>query len=70
VFRLKSTALTGGAANPVLATAELVGAVGTAALAILLPIAGLVAILVLLVASFRATGRILFGRPRAAGQPR
>jgi hypothetical protein len=66
LFRLKSTALTGGAGNPVLATAELIGAIATAVLAILLPLAALAVVGLLLVAAFRATGRIFFGRRRAA----
>ena len=67
LFRLKSTALTGGAGNPVISTAELLGAVGTALLAVLLPIACLVAVLALLLFAFRATGRLLFGRHSVAG---
>jgi hypothetical protein len=62
LLRLKSAALTGGAGNPVVSTAELFGAVATALLAVLLPIVCLVAVIVLLVFAFRATGRLLFGR--------
>ena len=62
LLRLKSAALTGGAGNPVVSTTELFGAVGTALLAVLLPIVCLVAVIVLLVFAFRATGRLLFGR--------
>jgi len=67
LFRLKSTALTGGAGNPVVSTVELLGAVGTALLAVLLPLGCVVAVLVLLVFAFRATGRLLFGRRSVAG---
>ena len=66
LLRLKSTAVTGGVGNPVVATVEVFGAIATAVLAILLPLAALIAIGLLLVAAFRLTGRILFGRPRAA----
>lgn len=62
LFRLKSTTLTGGVANPVVATAELIGATGTALLAIFLPLLCLAAVIGLLVLAFRATGRLLFGR--------
>ncbi len=69
LFRLKSTALTGGFANPVVATAELLGAAATALLAILLPLVCLVAVVALLALGFRTTGRLLFGRGRAAIPP-
>jgi hypothetical protein len=62
LLRLKSTALTGGVANPVVATAELMGAVGIGLLAVLLPLACLAAVIALVFFSFRATGRLLFGR--------
>ncbi|MCC7055550.1 MAG: DUF4126 domain-containing protein [Gemmatimonadaceae bacterium] len=38
LLRLKSTAVTGGAANPVVSTGELVGSIVTAALALLVPV--------------------------------
>ncbi len=62
LLRLKSTSLTGGVANPVVATAELMGAVGVGLLAVLLPLAGLALVSALVFFSFRATGRLLFGR--------
>jgi len=62
LFRLKSTTLTGGVANPVVATAELIGATGTALLAIFLPLLCLAAVFGLIILAFRATGRLLFGR--------
>lgn len=47
LLRLKSTAVTGGAANPVVSTTELIGAVVTSALAVLVPVAcGIVLLLV------------------------
>ena len=52
LLRLKSTAVTGGTANPLLSTGELVGAVVTAALALLVPVAcaiGLVLVVVWMV---------------------
>jgi hypothetical protein len=68
VLRLKSTALTGGLGNPILSTAELLGACVTALLAILAPVACLTLVIALLVMGFRATGRLLFGRrPAPAG---
>lgn len=49
LLRLKSTAVTGGVANPVLSTGELVGALVTSALALLVPVVCAV-LLVLVVA--------------------
>ena len=48
--RLKSTAFTGGAANPVLATFELAGSVVTSIVAIVLPIAALLVVVAVVVA--------------------
>ena len=62
LLRFKSTAFTGGLANPVVSTVELAGAVLTALLAILLPLLCLVAVVGLIGAAFRATGRLMFGR--------
>jgi hypothetical protein len=67
LFRLKSTALTGGIGNPVIATVEAAGSVVTSLLAILLPLVCLVITLILLALAFRATGRVLFGRRGAEG---
>jgi hypothetical protein len=64
--RLKSTATTGGLANPVVATIELVGAVVTSALAILLPVVALVLLVGAVVWAFRRAGRFVFGRTRRA----
>lgn len=62
--RLKSTATTGGIANPVVATVELVGAVVTSALALLVPVVAVVVCLAACVWAFRRAGRLLFGRLR------
>jgi Domain of unknown function (DUF4126) len=48
LLRLKSTAATGGAANPVISTGELIGSVVTAALALLVPVVCAVAIVLVL----------------------
>ena len=48
LIRLKSTAMTGGVANPAVSTGELVGAVVTSALALLLPVVCAVLLVVLL----------------------
>jgi len=66
LLRLKSTALTGGMANPLLSTLELFGAVGITLLALVLPLVGLVVVLLLLLLVFRTTGRLLFGRRQTA----
>ncbi|MCU0626778.1 MAG: DUF4126 domain-containing protein [Gemmatimonadaceae bacterium] len=65
LLRLKSTATTGGLANPVVATGELAGATVTSALAIFLPVACALLILVAVTWVFRRAHRIGFGR-RAA----
>jgi hypothetical protein len=49
LLRLKSTALSGGAANPVLSTGELIGALVTSAIALLVPVVCAVLVLVVLV---------------------
>jgi hypothetical protein len=70
LFRLKSTALTGGLGNPVLATLELGGSVLTAAIALLLPLVALALTLVLAVLAFRATHGLLFRRHAAPPSPK
>ena len=65
--RLKSGAVTAGVANPVVSTAELIGALLLSLLAVLLPLVGIVLVLVLLVLAIRRAGRVLFGR--RAAQP-
>jgi hypothetical protein len=67
LFRLKSAALTGGIGNPAVSTAELLGAVLTSLLAILLPLACLVAVAGMVILAFGATGRLLFGRHSTPG---
>jgi hypothetical protein len=69
LLRLKSAALTGGVANPLVATAELGGATVIAVLAIVVPLLCLVLVVVSCVFVFRAAGKLLFGRSRAAPQP-
>ncbi len=49
LLRLKSTALSGGVANPVLSTGELVGALVTSAIALLVPVVCAVLLLVVVV---------------------
>jgi hypothetical protein len=62
ILRLKSTALTAGLGNPVFATAELAGSALISFLAILLPVLCLFLLIAGMVATFRLSGRILFGR--------
>ena len=62
ILRLKSTALTAGLGSPVLATAELVGSALISFLAIVLPVLCLFLLIAGTVATFRLSGRILFGR--------
>ena len=66
LLRLKSTALTGGLGNPILALAELFGAVVTASLALLAPILAIIVVTVVCVIVFARAGRFLFGRRAAS----
>jgi hypothetical protein len=63
--RFKSTTLTGGAGNPVVALLELIVAVATSALAIFLPVLTVVAVLLLLVFFARRVHGLMFGRGAA-----
>jgi len=62
LLRVKSTATTGGVANPVVATIEWIGATIVAALAILLPVVAIAAVVWLTIRVFRGAGRLAFGR--------
>lgn len=62
LVRAKAGLATAGVANPVVSTAETVGALGVAALAIAVPLLSLLAIIVFLVWAVRQAGRLLFGR--------
>ncbi|MGQ0548681.1 MAG: DUF4126 domain-containing protein [Armatimonadota bacterium] len=56
-LRLASSTMTGGLGNPILATAELLGAITVAALAILAPIIALAIVIVLVFLALRKAGR-------------
>ena len=62
MLRAKSTALTGGLGNPVIATAELGGATLISLLALAAPVAALVVVVLLVWLAFR-----LFRRPARSG---
>lgn len=62
LLRLKSTATTGGLGNPIVATAEWVGAFGLAVIAIALPLIALTAAVVLVVVALRMARRLAVGR--------
>lgn len=66
VLRLKTGLITGGMGNPLVALAELAGALVLALLALLAPLVGVVLAVALLLAAFRTAKRVVFGR-RAAG---
>lgn len=68
LLRTKSGVLTGGLANPLVATLEAGGAVTLALLAVALPLLALLLVLVFLVWVGRRAGRWLFGRPRRMAQ--
>ncbi len=59
-LRLSSTALTGGAGNPVIATGEWIGAILTALLAILVPVICLILLVLLVIYAIRKAGRLFF----------
>jgi hypothetical protein len=61
LLRLKSTALTGGLTNPILATLELFGAVTTALLAIAVPLLCVGLLVLICAAVFRFFRRVAFG---------
>ena len=61
LLRLKSTAVSGGLANPVISTVELFGAVTTALLALVAPLICVVLLALLCVGIFRVFRRIAFG---------
>jgi hypothetical protein len=64
LLRLKSTALSGGFANPVLSTLELVGSFVMSVVALMVPVAALLVVVAICVGAFRLAGRVLFGRHR------
>jgi hypothetical protein len=66
LLRLKSTALTGGLGNPVLATLELAGAGLVAIIALMLPLMALLLVVLIPLLAFRASGHLLFGRRPAS----
>lgn len=65
-LRTGSGATTAGLANPVVSTVELAGATFTSILAIAVPVLALIAALVFVIAIFRLTRRLVFGRRAAA----
>jgi uncharacterized protein DUF4126 len=62
LLRLKSLAVTGGAANALVSTVELVGATGTVLLALIVPLVCLVAVAWFCIWAFRRAGVVAFGR--------
>jgi hypothetical protein len=67
--RLKSTAVTGGLANPLVSLIELIGSIATSFLAIVVPALVILAVLAFCVIAFRATG-LVFGRRAAESASR
>jgi hypothetical protein len=65
LIRAKSGLMTGGLGNPVVSTAETIGATGLSIFAIALPVVALLLVVVLLFWVVRKTGRFLFGRRQA-----
>ena len=68
LVRLKSTALSGGLANPLVSTLELVGALAMTFVALTVPVVALLLAVVFCIGAFRLAGRILFGRRRGGGR--
>jgi hypothetical protein len=69
LLRAKSGAMTGGLANPVVATVETVGATGVAILAIVVPVLCLVVVMGMLYWAARKAGRLMFGRRKPPQPP-
>jgi Domain of unknown function (DUF4126) len=67
LLRAKSGIVTGGLANPVVATVETVSAAGFAFLAIVVPLLCFIAVVALVYWIARRTGRALFGRTDKTG---
>jgi hypothetical protein len=67
LVRAKAGLMTGGLANPVVSTAETVGATGLALFAIVLPVLALALVVVLLAWSWRKARRLL-GRGRSTAE--
>jgi len=65
LLRLKSSAFTAGAGNPLVATGELAGSIVLSLLALLAPLLALAVVAILLVVVFSLVGRILRARRRA-----
>jgi len=70
LVRLKSGLLTAGLANPLVALAELAGALVLALLALLVPLLALALAVGLVLAAFRMAKRVAFGRSAATTAPR
>ena len=68
LLRLKSGLLTAGLANPLVALAELGGALLLAVLALLVPLAALALALGLVIGAFRAARRVVFGKVRTGAE--
>jgi len=60
LLRLKSTALTGGLGNPIVATGELIGAIVVSLLALLAPLVGLILVVALGLSALRRARRARF----------
>ena len=69
LLRLKSTALSGGLANPVVSTLEFVGSLVMAVVALTVPMVTLLLAAAVCVGAFRLAGRILFGRHGKSRRP-
>lgn len=67
-LRATSSLSTGGMANPVVSTIELVGAIITALLALLVPVLGIVLVVLLCFFVFSKRGRWVFGRCSGQGR--
>jgi hypothetical protein len=69
LLRLKSTLLSGGLANSVVSSLELVGSLVLAVVALTVPVVALLLAVSLCVGAFRLAGRILFGRRGTSCRP-
>lgn len=69
LLRLKSTAITGGLANPVVAAGELIGALALSLLALVAPVACLAIVVAIGALVIRSAGRFLHRAGRGSRQP-
>jgi hypothetical protein len=69
LLRTKSSLLTGGIGNALVATGELIGSALTSLLSLAVPVVSAILVFLFLLLTFRLTGRLLFGRRHISYSP-